>query len=186
MSFEMKRRKIDGLVELLPTVFQDERGYFVESFHEESLKKIGFEKRFVQDNESKSVKGVLRGLHYQREFAQGKLVRCVLGQVLDVAVDLRRDSETFLEWDSVVLDSARKNMFYVPEGFAHGFLVLSDEAIFSYKCTNYYAPEFEEGILWNDARLKIDWQLEKWGIERVILSEKDLNLPSLGDIGYER
>ena len=176
MGFEIKNTKIDGLVHILPTVFQDERGYFIESYNQKALLDSGFDKKFVQDNESKSVKGVLRGLHFQTKNLQGKLVRCVSGMVLDVAVDLRKDSKTYLQWESAILNGERKNMFYIPEGFAHGFLVLSDEAVFSYKCTNYYTPEFESGIIWNDPTLSIDWQLDKWGIGKPILSEKDRNL----------
>ena len=176
MGFEIKKTKINGLIHILPTVYKDERGYFIESYNKKALAQIGFEKDFVQDNESKSVKGVLRGLHFQTKNVQGKLVRCVFGKVLDVAVDLRSNSETYLQWESIVLDSERKNMFYVPEGFAHGFLVLSEEAVFSYKCTNYYTPEFESGIIWNDSTINVDWQLDKWGIGKPILSEKDRNL----------
>ena len=133
----------------------------------------------MQDNESNSVKGVLRGLHFQTKYPQGRLVRCISGKVLDVAVDLRKNSPTYLQWESIVLDSERNNMFYIPEGFAHGFLVLSDEAVFSYKCTDYYAPIFESGIIWNDKSLNIDWQVKKYKIKTLIISEKDLKMKGI-------
>lgn len=182
MGFQIKKTKIKDLVHIIPAVYDDERGYFTESYNQQALENLGFKIAFVQDNESKSQRGVLRGLHFQTQFTQGKLVRCILGQVLDVAVDLRKKSTTYLQWDSVVLDSKKKNMFYVPEGFAHGFLVLSQEAVFSYKCTNYYMPEFDAGIRWDDSTIGIDWQLEKYGIKAPILSEKDKNLTYLNEI----
>lgn len=182
MAFEIVNTKIKGLIHIQPKVFGDERGYFLESYNKMELRKIGFDVDFVQDNESKSKKGVLRGLHFQTKHTQGKLVRCVYGKVLDVAVDLRKDSATYGEWESVVLDSEKKNMFYVPEGFAHGFLVLSEEAIFSYKCTDHYAPQYDGGIKWNDSDLGVKWELEKYGINDVFVSEKDDNLPNFKDL----
>ena len=168
---ECKETPINGLLEIFPRVFEDERGFFFESFHEEILRKQGIEVRFVQDNQSFSVKGVLRGLHFQNSpYAQGKLVRVISGKVLDVAVDLRKNSPTFGEHYKVVLDAEKNNMLYVPDGFAHGFVALED-SIFFYKCTNYYNKESEGGILWNDETLKIDW-----GVENPIVSSKDKEL----------
>jgi dTDP-4-dehydrorhamnose 3,5-epimerase len=164
------KTKIAGLVLVQPDVFTDERGYFFESFQKDKFQKLGIDADFVQDNESMSMNGVLRGLHFQvPPFAQGKLVRVVRGSVLDVAVDLRKNSGTFGKWESVVLSAENKLMLYIPEGFAHGFLVLEDHTIFQYKCTNYYNRESERGIIWNDPDLKIDW-----GIENPLVSDKDL------------
>lgn len=164
--------KLKGCYIIEPTVFKDERGYFFESFHQEKFEKeIGQKINFVQDNESLSTRGVLRGLHFQKgEFAQAKLVRVIKGEVLDVAVDLREDSPTYMEYESVVLSEENKKQFFVPRGFAHGFVVLSPEAIFSYKCDNYYNKESEGGIRYDDPRLGIDWKLND---QELILSEKD-------------
>jgi dTDP-4-dehydrorhamnose 3,5-epimerase len=164
------KTKINDLVLIQPDVFPDPRGYFFESFQKEKFHALGINAEFVQDNESMSGKGVLRGLHYQiPPFAQGKLVRVVIGSVLDVAVDLRKDSKTYGKWESSLLSSENKLMMWIPEGFAHGFLVLEDNTIFQYKCTNYYNRESESGIIWNDPDLKIDW-----GIGKPLVSEKDL------------
>ena len=179
MSFLINKTKIESLIHIKPSVYNDNRGYFVESYNKKALKDLGFAVDFVQDNESKSKKGVLRGLHFQTKHTQGKLVRCIQGEVLDVAVDLRKNSPTYGQWESVILDGEKKNMFYVPEGFAHGFLVLSDEATFSYKCTNYYAPKYDGGIRWDDPDINIDWQLSKYGISTPVVSEKDSKLPLL-------
>jgi dTDP-4-dehydrorhamnose 3,5-epimerase len=156
-------------------VFGDNRGFFMESYSKKEFEEIGLTMEFVQDNHSKSKKGVLRGLHFQTKHTQGKLVRVIAGSVLDVAVDLRRDSETFGKWYSVLLTAENKKMFYVPEGFAHGFITLEDNTEFQYKCTDYYAPEYDSGIIWNDKDINIDWELEKYGIkeEELSLSEKD-------------
>jgi len=156
-----------------PKVFGDSRGYFEETYQYENFKDAGLGMIFVQDNESKSKKGVLRGLHFQTKYSQGKLVRVLQGEVFDVAVDLRKNSETYGKWTGVRLSSENKRMFYIPEEFAHGFLVLSDEATFAYKCTNLYHPEFDSGIIWNDEEINIQWPLE--GIEEILLSEKDKN-----------
>ncbi|MBP2027131.1 dTDP-4-dehydrorhamnose 3,5-epimerase [Acetoanaerobium pronyense] len=185
MNFEIKPTKIQGLIHIQPKVFGDERGYFLETYNKNTLKQLGFEEEFVQDNESKSKKGVLRGLHFQTKHTQGKLVRCTYGKVLDVAVDLRKNSPTYGHWESAVLDSNEKNMFYVPTGFAHGFLVLTEEAVFNYKCTDYYAPEYDGGIKWDDPQLNIDWKLKEYGIDSVTVSEKDLNLPYLEDLNIQ-
>ncbi len=156
-----------------PKVFGDSRGYFEETYQYENFKEAGLDMIFVQDNESKSKKGVLRGLHFQTQYSQGKLVRVLQGEVFDVAVDLRKESETYGKWTGVRLSSENKRMFYIPENFAHGFLVLSDEATFAYKCTNLYYPEFDSGIIWNDEEINIQWPLES--IEEILLSEKDKN-----------
>ncbi len=162
---------IEGLYEITPKVFGDNRGYFFESYEYEQFKAAGLDMVFVQDNQSFSSKGVIRGLHYQKEHMQGKLVRVVSGRVFDVAVDIRPDSKTFGRWHGVILDSEKKNMFYIPEGFAHGFLVLSDTAEFVYKCTDYYHPEEEAGYMWNDPAFGIEWPIED-GME-LSFSDKD-------------
>ena len=165
--------EIEGLLILEPKVFGDERGYFFESFSQREFEEKVCKTIFVQDNESKSGYGVLRGLHFQKSpFEQAKLVRVVKGKVLDVAVDIREDSPTFGKHVSVELSEENKRQMFVPRGFAHGFVVLSEEAIFQYKCDNYYMPQAEGGILWNDPVLNIDWKIP---MEDVILSEKDKN-----------
>lgn len=165
--------EIEGLYVIEPTVFGDERGYFVETYNKEEFAKHGLDMEFVQDNESMSKKGVLRGLHFQKEFPQGKLVRVLSGEVYDVAVDIRKGSETFGKWFGVTLSAENKKQFYVSEGFAHGYYVMSDIAVFSYKCTRFYHPEDEGGIRWDDPELGINWPIED-GVD-VILSEKDRN-----------
>ena len=167
---------IKDLYIIEPQVFGDHRGYFMESYSEQDFKAAGLSMRFVQDNESRSKRGVLRGLHFQTQHTQGKLVRVVEGEVFDVAVDLREGSPTFGKWEGVLLSAENKRQFYVPEGFAHGFLVLSEVATFQYKCTDYYAPEYDGGIKWDDPDIGIEWPLE--GIEEVFLSEKDQKQPS--------
>lgn len=162
---------IEGVVIIEPKVFGDERGYFFESFSQKQFQEEVCDTTFVQDNESKSSYGVLRGLHFQKgEYAQAKLVRVVKGKVLDVAVDIRKGSPTFGKHVSVELTEENKRQFFVPRGFAHGFVVLSDEAIFQYKCDNFYAPEHEGGIAWNDPELGIDWKIKH---EDALLSGKD-------------
>ncbi|QNQ21000.1 dTDP-4-dehydrorhamnose 3,5-epimerase [Kosakonia sp. SMBL-WEM22] len=155
-----------------PKVFGDERGFFFESFSQKVFEEaVGRKVEFVQDNHSKSAHGVLRGLHYQLEpYAQGKLVRCVVGEVFDVAVDIRKDSPTFAKWVGVNLSAENKRQLWIPEGFAHGFLVLSETAEFVYKTTNYYHPESDRGIIWNDKNINIEWPLQY----PPILSKKDL------------
>lgn len=148
---------IKGLYVIEPTVFKDERGYFVETYNQNDFKEAGLDMVFVQDNQSMSVKGVLRGLHYQKQYPQGKLVRAVRGTVFDVAVDLRADSETYGKWFGVVLSAENKKQFYIPEGFAHGFLVLSEIAEFCYKCTDFYHPGDEGGLAWNDPEIGVEW-----------------------------
>lgn len=170
----VKTTYIDGLLIIEPEIFGDERGFFVETYNRERYSENGIAVDFVQDNLSSSARGVLRGLHFQKPpFAQGKLVQVIKGAVLDVAVDIRHGSPTFGQWESVELNDQNKKQFWIPEGFAHGFIALDDDTIFSYKCTNIYAPECDGGIIWNDVDLKIDWQLEKHGIIGPIISQKD-------------
>jgi|SRR6476660_1715345 len=165
---------------LQPKVIQDERGYFMESFNERTFaEKTGQDIHFVQDNQSFSARGVLRGLHYQTgNHAQAKLVRVLKGEVLDVAVDIRPGSKTFGQYDAVVLSGENQTQFFVPRGFAHGFLVLSETAVFFYKCDNFYNRESEGGIFYNDATIGIDWQFP---LNALIISEKDKQLPNLGE-----
>ncbi len=165
------KTEIDGAVILEPHVFEDERGYFFESFSQRRFCEEVSDAIFVQDNESKSQYGVLRGLHFQKPpFAQAKLVRVVRGSVYDVALDMRYGSPTFGRHVGVVLSEENKRQLFIPRGFAHGFVVLSEEAVFQYKCDNYYMPDYEAGVLWSDPALKIDWQLPE---DALILSEKD-------------
>ena len=167
--------KISDVIIIEPTVFGDTRGYFLESYNKKKFEEVVGKISFVQDNESKSSKGVLRGLHFQKPpFEQAKLVRCIEGEVLDVAVDIRKNSKTYGEHVAVLLSGENKQQLFVPRGFAHGFLVLSDTATFAYKVDNTYAPEFDAGIRWDDTKLDI-----KWGINEseVLVSEKDAQLP---------
>ena len=176
----VKETKLKGCFILEPKVFQDSRGYFFESFNQNTFNRlIGKNINFIQDNESYSSKGVLRGLHYQRdEYAQAKLVRVVKGTVLDIAVDIRENSPTFGQNVSLELSEDNKQQLFIPRGFAHGFIVLSDTAIFSYKCDNFYKKESEGGIIYNDRDLNINWKLNE---KEFIVSEKDLQLPNLKD-----
>ena len=174
MAFEFKKCEIEGLYEIFPKIFGDNRGYFLETYSEKDFFDVGLKMKFVQDNQSKSVKYVLRGLHFQTKHRQGKLVRALEGKVYDVAVDLRLGSATFGKYYGVILDSEKQNMFYIPEGFAHGFCVLTDSATFSYKCTDFYHPEDEADLMWNDEKIAIDWEKILPGImQNVNLSEKD-------------
>lgn len=168
-----KVEEIEGLYIIEPKVFGDERGYFMETYNYNDFKEAGLDMIFVQDNQSKSRKGVLRGLHFQKKHPQGKLVRVISGEVFDVAVDIRKDSPTFGKWYGITLSADNKKQFYIPEGFAHGFLVLSDEAEFVYKCTDFYHPEDESGIRWDDKEIGIKWPIGDIGIEKILLSEKD-------------
>ena len=156
-KFEFIKNDIEGLVVIKPTVFGDDRGFFMETYQKDEFVRAGIDKEFVQDNHSKSSKGVLRGLHFQTENTQGKLVRVISGEVYDVAVDCRPASKTFGQWFGVVLSSENKMQFYIPEGFAHGFLVLSDEAEFVYKCTDVYNPGAEGGIPYDDPTVNVQW-----------------------------
>lgn len=174
-KFKRVETGIEGLVVIEPTVFGDERGFFIESYSKKDFEVIGLNMEFVQDNHSKSKKGVLRGLHFQTQHTQGKLIRVIAGSVLDIAVDLRCGSKTFGQSFVAELTKQNKKMFYVPAGFAHGFLTLEDNTEFQYKCTDYYAPEFDSGILWNDKDINIDWNFKKYGLKEseILLSEKD-------------
>ena len=170
-KFRFIETELPGVVIIEPTVFGDNRGYFMETFQAEEFAAAGIKGPFVQDNQSKSTKGVLRGLHFQKEHTQGKLVRVVSGEVFDVAVDCRPNSPTFGKWAGVVLSAENKKQFYIPEGFAHGFLVLSEVAEFCYKCTDFYHPGDEGGLAWNDPEIGIKWPIPE-GM-KLIISEKD-------------
>lgn len=176
---KLTKTKLDGVVILEPQVYGDNRGFFMESWNKKEFERLGLYYDFVQDNHSKStVKGTLRGIHFQKgDKAQAKLVRCVKGAVLDVAVDLRKDSPTFKQWVAVELSEGNKKQLLIPRGFGHGFLTLTDNVEFLYKADNYYAPEAEGGIRWNDPDINVNW-----GIEKPILSEKDSNSPFFKDL----
>ena len=167
-----------------PAVFGDERGFFMETYAQKDFEEIGITATFVQDNHSKSSKGVLRGMHFQTMHTQAKLVRVIQGSVLDVVVDMRPESKTYGEYFSIELSAQNKRMFYVPERFAHGFLTLENGTEFTYKCTDYYCPEGDGGIAWNDSDIAIDWQFEKYNLDILTLniSEKDHKHPNLKDI----
>lgn len=156
-QIHIEKTEINGLCIITPTVHKDSRGYFMESYNERDFQEAGLNLRFVQDNQSMSQKGVLRGLHFQKEYPQGKLVRVIRGRVYDVAVDLRKNSVTFGKHFGIILTEENKKMFYIPEGFAHGFLVLSDTAEFAYKVTDFYHPGDEGGLAWNDPEIGIVW-----------------------------
>lgn len=180
-KFTFNETSIPGVYVIEPTVFGDARGYFMETYNYEEFKAAGLDMVFVQDNQSKSRKGVLRGLHFQKTMPQGKLVRVVSGEVFDVAVDLRRGSATYGQWTGVTLSAENKKQFYIPRGFAHGFLVLSDEAEFTYKCDEFYHPEDEGGLLYNDPDIGIDWPVPA-DVE-LLLSDKDRKHPTLRELG---
>ncbi len=170
-KINVMRCEIEGLCVIEPKVFRDERGYFMETYNYNDFKAEGLDMIFVQDNQSMSSYGVLRGLHYQKQYPQGKLVRVVRGKVFDVAVDLRADSKTYGKWFGVELSDENKKQFYIPKGFAHGFLVLSDVAEFAYKCTDFYHPGDEGGLAWNDPDIGVKWPMEEE--IKLIISEKD-------------
>ncbi len=173
MPFEFKRLEIPDVILITPKVFYDERGFFMETYQKDEFTKAGIASEFVQQNHSKSVKGVLRGLHYQKEpYAQAKLVRCVRGEIFDVAVDIRKNSPTFGKYVSTILSEENKNMLHIPRGFAHGFEVLSDEAEVVYSVDNIYSKDSESGIIWNDPNIRIEWP-----IKELILLEKDKRWP---------
>ena len=173
------KTSIDGLVVLKPTIFKDSRGYFLESYNKKIINNLLGNINFVQDNESESPQGVLRGLHFQKPpHAQAKLVRCLKGCVLDVALDLRKNSKTYGHFETILLTYENKNQLFIPRGFAHGFLVLSESATLSYKVDDYYSPESESGIIWDDLDLKIDWKINK---VEIIVSEKDTKLQSFNN-----
>ena len=176
------KTKIEGVVIIEPSVFRDDRGYFFESFSQQRFNELVAPVTFVQDNESRSTYGVLRGLHFQKPpYAQSKLVRVVKGVVLDVAVDLRKDSPTFGQYEQVLLSEDNKRQFFIPQGLAHGFVVLSPEAVFQYKCDNYYAPQAEGSVRWDDPQININWQLP---LGDILLSEKDKKAPLLAELTF--
>ena len=177
-NFKKTETTIEGVYIIEPTVFGDNRGYFMETYSEKEFAEIGLNYKFVQDNQSKSRKGVLRGLHFQKENTQAKLVRVIKGEVFDVAVDLRPGSKTYGKWEGVILSAEKGNQFMIPRGFAHGFLVLSETATFCYKCDELYHPEDEDGIMYNDQDVNVKWPK----CDEVILSEKDKKHPCLKDI----
>lgn len=170
-KFKIEEAPIKGVYVIEPQVFGDSRGYFMETYNKKEFEAAGLTMEFVQDNQSKSKKGVLRGLHFQKLHPQGKLVRVVSGEVFDVAVDLRADSDTYGKWFGVTLSEENKKQFYIPEGFAHGFLVLSETAEFTYKCTELYHPEDEGGLLWDDPEIGVKWPMDN--ITEITLSDKD-------------
>lgn len=174
-NFKFIETSIKDVYIIEPKKYGDNRGYFMETYKSEDFKEAGLSYDFVQDNQSKSKKGVLRGLHFQKKFPQAKLVRCIDGEVFDVCVDLRKDSPTYGKWEGVVLSAEKGNQFMIPRGFAHGFLVLSESAIFCYKCDELYHPEDEGGIMYNDIDVNIKWP----SIDEILLSEKDKKHPSL-------
>ena len=178
-QFQFTKTGIEGLVVVEPKVFGDNRGYFMETYNYNDFKAAGLDMVFVQDKQSKSKKGVLRGLHFQKKNTQGKLVRVVSGEVYDVAVDLRRGSDTYGKWYGVLLSAENKKQFYVPEGFAHGFVVMSETAEFVYKCTRFYDPSDEGGLMWNDPEIGIDWPVPENA--ELLLSEKDQHHQPLKD-----
>ena len=181
-KFKKIETSIKDVYIIEPTVFGDNRGYFMETYSDAEFAEIGLNYNFVQDNQSKSSKGVLRGLHFQKENTQAKLVRCIKGEVFDVAVDLRPGSETYGKWEGVILSEENKKMFMIPRGFAHGFLVLSDEAEFTYKCDDIYNPNAEGGLAWNDKDVNIDWPFGDMKIDDLLTSEKDAKWPTLEEL----
>lgn len=183
--FDTKGKCFSGLYEIQPCFFSDERGYFLETYTIRDFKDCGLALPFVQDNQAKSIKGVVRGLHFQKKYPQGKLVHCITGSIYDVSVDLRKGSETFGNYFGIILDAEKMNMIYIPEGFAHGYTVLTDTAIISYKSTEYYHPEDEGGIIWNDASLNINWY-DYLDREKTVLSQKDRTYPAFSseDVYY--
>ena len=181
MPINVIKTEIDGVVIIEPKVFGDNRGYFMETYNEHDFKEAGLNYNFIQDNQSKSFKGVLRGLHFQKTHPQTKLVRVLEGEVYDVAVDLRKNSQTYGKYVGVMLSAENKRMFLIPRGFAHGFLVLSETAVFAYKCDDLYHPEDEGAIIWNDPDVNIDWPSK----EGIVLSEKDKHHPTLKELGFK-
>ena len=176
-KFNFIKTEIEGVFIIEPTAFGDNRGYFMETYNEADFKAAGLNYTFVQDNQSSSRKGVLRGLHFQKTYPQAKLVRVLKGEVFDVAVDLRKGSKTYGKWVGVVLSEENKRQFMVPRGFAHGFVVMSETAEFAYKCDEFYHPEDEGGIMWNDPEIGVEWP----DVGEIILSEKDKKHPKLSE-----
>jgi len=178
-GFELTKTPI-GVYIVTPTQYSDNRGYFMETYNYRALKEAGLDAVFVQDNQSCSKKGVLRGLHFQNRFPQGKLIRVITGEIFDVAVDLRPESQTYGQWFGLTLSDRNRKQLFIPEGFAHGFLAVSEEATIAYKCTDFYYPEYEDGIIWNDPTLAIAWPLER--VNELIISDKDKNLKKFNKI----
>lgn len=178
-KFNFIKTSIDGVIIVEPTAYGDSRGYFMETYQKEDFVKGGITVDFVQDNQSMSTKGVLRGLHFQKQFSQSKLVRCIRGEVFDVAVDLREGSPTFGKWEGIILSAENKRQFFIPKNFAHGFLVLSDEAEFVYKVDDFYHPNDEGGLMWNDPDIGIDWPITE--DMTINLSDKDKIHPPFKD-----
>lgn len=181
MNFLFEKSHIEGLIVAKPKIFEDSRGYFLEAYSEKYFNESEINAKFVQDNMSKSSKGVIRGLHFQKNHCQAKLVTVILGEVYDIAVDLRNDSKTFGKYFGVLLNEENKKQFFIPKGFAHGFVVLSETAIFSYKCSDYYHPEEESGIIYNDKNIAVNWS--DYLSSDFIVSNKDLALP---DFDYNK
>ena len=183
MGVRVIETPIEGLLVVEPKVFEDTRGYFMESYHRREYAAAGIDVEFVQDNQARSVRGTLRGLHFQKKRPQAKLVRVLQGRVFDVAVDLRGDSETFGLWHGELLDAESHRQFFVPVGFAHGYLVLTETAVFAYKCSDFYAADDEGGLLWSDPDVDIRWPLDDVG--QPLLSDKDQGLPGLKDLDFK-
>ena len=177
-NFTFITTSIEGVFIIEPKKYGDNRGYFMETYKESDFKEAGITNVFVQDNQSKSKKGVLRGLHFQKKYPQAKLVRCIEGEVFDVCVDLRKDSPTYGKWEGVILSAEKGNQFMIPRGFAHGFVVLSETATFCYKCDELYHPEDDGGLMWNDPIFGIEWPYDG----EVLLSEKDMKHQNLNEI----
>ena len=182
MAISIEKTSIEGLTLIHPHVFEDKRGYFIKDFEKTYYKNNGLPVDFIETNESKSKKGTIRGLHFQQKFSQGKLIRVIKGAVYDVAVDLRFGSSTFGKWMGFELSEHNHNVLYIPEGFAHGFLALEDDSIFSYQCTNKYAPEFDSGVRYNDPEIGVVWPVDRiGGWENVVTSSKDAKLQSFSE-----
>lgn len=181
-KFNKKETSIADVYIIEPEIFGDKRGYFMETYSKKEFYDIGLDYDFIQDNQSKSKKGVLRGLHFQKENTQAKLVRCIKGKVFDVAVDLRPNSNTYGKWEGVILSEENKKMLIIPRGFAHGFLVLSDEAEFTYKCDNIYNHVAEGGLAWDDIDVAINWPMQNLTKKDLIISKKDTKWPSLKEL----
>lgn len=180
MPFEFQKLSIEGLILVKPKIFKDQRGFFTESYKKSDFKKNGIDCDFVQDNHSFSVKNVIRGLHFQKPpFEQSKLVRCLKGEIMDVAVDMRKDSPNYLKWEAVVLSEANCHMLFIPKGFAHGFLVLSEYADVYYKCDLEYAPDYDAGVRYDDPDINISW-----GVSSPSVSDKDMKLPFIKDLKF--
>lgn len=179
-KFKFIETMIEGVYVIETTIFGDNRGYFMETYNYNDFKVGGVDVIFVQDNQAKSKRGVLRGLHFQKKHPQGKLVWVISGEVFDVAVDLRKDSKTYGKWVGAILSSENNKQFFIPKGFAHGYLVLSETAVFVYKCDEFYHPEDEGGLLWNDETIAIDWP----DVGGIILSEKDKKNPKFEELGF--